>query len=200
MDINKIEIKVGGYVACKSSFYSAITSINSTLVLTRGINRFECEIDAEYWAISYLLSMYDDNDDFILDENPIIIVDGKDINIKDILKYTCYMDKINPEFSSNETVETLVAKGIKQYNLSYTTEDIRDMFYMEDFRFKRPLSGVGNEVFKAMGAIGFVNQKEIFCMPWLSRKRFDGFHLHLIGAINILEKLGKTIIVPIGRQ
>ena len=57
---------------------------------------------------------------------------------------------------------------------------------------------VGNEIFKAMAAIGFSYKKEIFCFPWLSNRRFESYHENLTTLLQILEKLGKTVIIPVG--
>jgi hypothetical protein len=72
------------------------------------------------------------------------------------------------------------------------------LFCIDNERFERPLKGVGNEIFKAMAAIGFSYKKEIFCFPWLSNRRFESYHKNLTALLQILENLGKTVIIPIG--
>ncbi len=106
--------------------------------------------------------------------------------------------KYNPIFSTNETVKNLVSNGIKQNGLEFSPNEIRDMFHMDAERFMRPVSGVGNERFRAMAAIGFVHGKQIFCFPWMSRLRFDAFHGHMTDLLDILENLKMVVIVPVG--
>ena len=72
------------------------------------------------------------------------------------------------------------------------------MFQIDNDRFERSLASMGNEIFKAMSAIGFSYNKEIFCFPWLSSKRFNSYHRNLSVLLHILEKLGKIVIVPVG--
>ena len=72
------------------------------------------------------------------------------------------------------------------------------MFQLDEQRFERPISQVGNEVFRAMAAIGYAHEKEIFCFPWLSKERFDSYRNNLADLLPILEKIGKIAIIPIG--
>ena len=72
------------------------------------------------------------------------------------------------------------------------------MFYIDSDRFERPLKNVGNEIFKAMAAIGFSYNKEVFCFPWLSNSRFESYHENLTTLLQVLEKSKKTVIIPIG--
>ena len=87
---------------------------------------------------------------------------------------------------------------LRAFGLS-SDEDIRDMFHITDFRFERPIHNMGNECYKAMVAIGFCNNKEVFCFPWLSKSRYENFRFHFDDIANILESLGKTVIFPIGK-
>jgi len=49
-----------------------------------------------------------------------------------------------------------------------------------------------------MAAIGFCHKKQVFCFPWLSKKRFDYYRGNITDVLNVLESLGKIIILPIG--
>ena len=201
MKISNISIKNEGYVDCKSCFYSALDGLSNNLCYSfkPGINKLIGEIDSENWAVSYLLSMYVHRPkDFILFEKPEVTVNGKIISLNELSEFACYMDKLYPLFSTSRSVKKQIIRGLKSSKLNYSYDDIKNLFQIDSERFERPLTGVGNEIFKAMAAIGFSYKKEIFCFPWLSSMRFEGYHLNLTYVLQTLEKLEKTVIVPIG--
>lgn len=201
MKIKSINIENEGFVCCKSSFYSAHDSLSkhSCYTLSPGINKLIGEIDSGNWAISYLLSMYKyQPSDFVLFEQPTATVNNAPISLDELSEYSCYMDKSYPLFSSDDSVKELIEQGLKQSKLKYSEEDIKHLFHIDNERFERSLCGVGNEIFKAMAAIGFSYGKEIFCFPWLSNRRFESYHENLKGLLQILESLEKTVVLPIG--
>ena len=203
MKISNISIKNEGYVFCKSSFYSAQDSLSnySCYDFSLGINKLIGEIDSGNWAISYLLSMYKHRpEDFVLFEQPKVVVNNKCISLNELSEFSCYMDKLDPLFSSTNTnsVKEHIIKGLDHSKLNCSYDDIKNLFHIDSERFERSLKGVGNEIFKAMAAIGFSYKKEIFCFPWLSNKRFESYHENLTSLLQILEKLEKTIIIPVG--
>lgn len=200
--MKSIKVRNNGFVYCKSGFYSSADGLwdFSSYNLSVGINRLIGEIDSGVWAISYLLSMYTSRPkDIILFYDPIAVVDGEDVSFKKLSEVSCYMDKLYPLFSTRKTVRSLVMQGIKANRLNYTPEQVRDMFYIDSQRFERPLTGVGNEVFKAMAAIGCCHNKEVFCFPWLSKKRYDYYGFNLTVVLDILESMDKIVVVPVGR-
>ena len=203
MKINNINIQTDGYIRCKSIFYSAedLLSNRDCYTFKLGINKLIGEIDSGIWAISYLLSMYKRRSkDFIILKDPLITINSESVTLDELNKISCYMDRSYPLFSRNRPVRTLIKQGIARSGLNYTCEDIRDLFCIHPERFERPIHSIGNEIFKAMAAIGYSNGKEIFCFPWLSHKRFYGYHRHLSCLLEILEKLDKIAIVPVGTQ
>lgn len=203
MEIKNIDVHNDGYVFCKSCFYSVqdILECDVRYTFSTGINKMIGEIDSGIWAISYLLSMYKYRPkDFVIFDQPIAVVNGKTITLNDLSELSCYMDKSFPLFAKKVPVKKLVAQGLKKRKLSseYLPDDIRELFRMDSKRFERPISGVGNERFKAMAAIGFCYGKEIFCFPWLSSMRFDYYHQNMTGLLDILNELKKVVIVPVG--
>ncbi len=201
MEISNISIKNDGYVYCKSSFYSAQDSLSdhSCYSFSRGINKLIGEIDSGNWAVSYLLSMYKHRpEDFVLFEQPIVAVNNKLISLNELSEFSCYMDKIDPLFSADNSVKEHIKQGLDHSKLNCSYDDIKNLFYIDSERFERPLKGVGNEIFKAMAAIGFSYKKEVFCFPWLSNSRFESYHENITGLLQILENLGKTVIIPVG--
>lgn len=201
MVINSIKVQNEGYIFCKSNFYSALDGLSSDSGYTffTGVNKLIGEIDSGIWAVSYLLSMYKYRpEDFILFGKPKVIINSKILSLSELSEFSCYMDKIYPLFSTDNSVKELVAQGLDDSKLNYSPNDIKDLFHMDSERFERPLAGVGNEIFRAMAAIGYCRKKELFCFPWLSNMRFENYHGHLIDLLDILEHLKKTVILPIG--
>ena len=109
-------------------------------------------------------------------------------------------EKIYPLYSTKQPIEKLVMHGIKKNKLDYSPEEIRDLFHMDSERFTRPIKAVGHEIFRAMAAIGYVHNKQVFCFPWLSKMRYDGYNLHMPDLMNILESLKMIVIVPRGQE
>ncbi|MBQ3084050.1 MAG: hypothetical protein IJC46_01180 [Clostridia bacterium] len=195
-------ISDGGYVDCKSNFYSAADNLpEGERAFFSGVNTLVGDIDSGVWAISYLLSMYTVRPkDFIIFEQPKVFVNGDAVSLEKITDYACYMDRSYPLFSGKKTVRALVNRGLKRNRKQHTADEIRELFQMTQERFERPLKGAGHEVFRAMAAIGYAHGKEIFCFPWLSHKRFECYHGNLTDLLKILEQLKLLAIVPKGVQ
>ena len=201
MKISNINIHNEGYVYCKSSFYSAQDSLSNYFCynFSPGINKLIGEIDSGNWAISYLLSMYKHRqEDFILFEQPTVTVNNELIYLNELSQFSCYMDKLDPLYSSENSVKNLVIQGLEYSRINYSYDDVRDLFHIDCERFERSIAGIGNEFFKALVAIGFSYGREIFCFPWLSNKRFDSYHENLTDLLKILERLKKIVVLPIG--
>lgn len=202
MKIESINVTNEASVHCRSSFYTAQDSLRTTLNydFSVGINKLIGEIDSGIWAVSYFLSMYKYRPkDFILFDEPKLKINNMVLSLNDLSRYTCYMDKLYPFFSTKVPIKKLILRSLKRNKLNCSADDIRDIFHMDKDRFERPITGVGNEIFRAMAAIGYVNGKQVYCFPWLSQERFNGYHLHLTDLIDILDKLGMIVIVPIGK-
>lgn len=202
MEIKNIRVMNDGYINCKSSFYSSCDGLNNDMRynFSVGVNKLIGDIDSGVWAISYLLSMYNSNEkDFVLFEPSEVIVNNNIISLNEFMQYSCYMDITYPLFSSKNTVKDLVEQGIMQTGINENATDVCDMFHIDKERFERPLSGVGNEIFRAMGAIGYCYGKQVFCFPWLSRMRFDGYHRHMTDLLDILTEFNKIVILPVGK-
>lgn len=202
MSIQTIKIQTSGYIHCKSCFYATCDMLNdfNTYEFSKGINQLEGEIDSGVWAISYLISMYPyDTKNCVIFPPTTIQMNGTDCPLSQLCKYSCYMDPVHPLFSSKKTMHRLISKGIAHNQNIESVEMIREMFCIGRERFERPLSGVGNERFRCMAAIGYVYDKDIFCFPWLSRMRFDYYHRNLTDVLQILKDRQKTILLPIGK-
>lgn len=204
MKIESIRISNDGYVNCTSRFYSAhdILDSRSFYSFFPGINKLIGEIDSGNWAVSYLLSMYKHRpQDFILFEQPNVFVNNELISLTDMSEFSCYMDESYPLFSDSVPIKEHIIRGLNHSKLNLSYDDIMNLFDVgsdESFRFERPLKSVGNTIIRAMAAIGVSYDKELFCFPWLSNMRFEGYHGNMTITLKILENLGKTVIVPVG--
>lgn len=201
MKINNITLRNEGYVYCKSNFYTAQDelSANTSYTFSTGINKLLGEIDSGGWAVSYLLSMYNQNpDDFILFEPPEVFVNDKFISLDDLSEFSCYMDKSHSLFGSALSVKSCVVQGIRNNQLNLSPSDVRKLFLIDGDRFEMPLSGTGNEIYKAMAAIGYCHNKQIFCFPWLSEHRFNYYRSNITYLLDLLNQLGKMVVLPMG--
>ena len=200
MKVEKIEIKSDGYIRCKSSFYSALDLLNScdTYEFTIGINKLIGDIDSGNWGISYLLSMYKYDNQNSLYSSISTVVNQQSIPIETLWEYTCYMDEIYPLFSSEQSINQLVTQGLESNKIANTVDEIQRMFQIDQERFQRPIQCIGNERYKAMAAVGYAHQKQVFCFPWFSKMRFDSFHNHMPCLFNVLKSLKKIVILPLG--
>lgn len=201
MKINTMDIDCSAYVDCEDVFYTAKCGIdNKKYHFGIGINKLEGDIDSDVWAISYLLSMSEyKTKNILFYEEPKILVNDEKMSLKELSKYTCYISRTSPFFSKRKTVRQMVIKGLKKSGLSFSPEQIRDMFYLEDFRFNRPLKGVGNEIFRAMSAIAFSYGKQVFCFPWLSKGKCEYYGRNITWLLTILESLHVIAIVPMDK-
>ena len=203
MKIETIDVMCEGYVCCESGFYTAqdILQVDSSYSFVKGSNKIYGEIDSGVWAVSYLLSMYGHKSkNFSFLKQPKVVVNGSVVPLQNIVPYSCYMDRSYPLFSGNSSIKKMVVKGIRTNQLNVTPEEVRQIFGIDLERFERPLVSAGNEIFKAMAAIGYCYEKQIYCFPWLSQMRFHGYHQNLNGVIDILDSLGRIAIVPIGSE
>ena len=200
MDINEIKIKNEGYIDCESSFYKVCDVLQGQeFTFAKGINILESDIDSGIFAISYLISMYDKINHKMLFQPQEAIVDGNVMQLSALTKQACYMDRLYRLFASRRPVSELVAKGLRQSKVAYSTREIRNMFEIEKIRFDLPIDATGNERFKIMAAIGFCYGKQIFCFPWMSRMRFECFEAHTRKGLDVLESMGKIVVLPIGK-
>lgn len=200
MNFNNLSITNHCRVHCQSRFYDIYANIESKKLFefSSGINILRDKMDSDVCAVSYLLSMYTHNPgDFILYDQPQIILNGDFITLENLSQHSCYMDRSHPLFSSNETIRTMVSREIERNGNQCSLEQVRDIFCLDHQRFERPLRGVGHEIFRSMAAIGYAGGKELFCFPWLSMEVYIHYRRNISGLLEILEEIGKMAIVPL---
>ncbi len=199
--ITNICIQNDGYIQCESAFYQTLDILHPDIKINihTGINYLYGEIDSGNWGISYLLSMYP----YRLSNMQLFMpaeanVDDVRMSLEELSQYTCYMDLSHPLFSLEKTVRELVSNALQKSGIPETVEHIREKFFLDAERYNRPLTQVGNEIFRMMAAIGYCEGKQVFCFPWMSRMRFESYHSQLTTTFDILASLGKIVIVPVG--
>ena len=202
MKIESIAVKSGGYVDCRSRFYTCKGNIpdDTTYKFSIGANILNGEIDCGAWEISYLLSMYPHRPrDFVLTAPTEVSVNGTATSLEELLQHTCYIDRIYPLFGGRTPVRKLIERGIRHSGLDCTAEDIKEMFCLDDQRFERPVNAVGNEQYRAMAAVGYSFGKRVFCFPWFSRKRFEATHNNITWLFDALSETDLIFILPLGK-
>lgn len=203
MNIKSLTISnLHGYVLCKSNFYQAHDVCHSqNYEFINGLNVLKGEIDSGIWGISYYLSMSSCmKSDFVLFDPIEIQINHKTATIDEVLQYSVYMDSLYPLFSNKKSINELIDNELKKRNKSETPEYIRDLFHIDSERFLRPINQVGNERFRAMAAIAYCHDKDIFCFPWLSKSKFESYHNHMSDLFDILTSLNKVIILPVSKE
>ncbi|MBP3392296.1 MAG: hypothetical protein J6L76_05870 [Clostridia bacterium] len=200
--ITNICIQNEGYIQCESAFYQTVDILhpNIKIDIHTGINYLYGEIDSGNWGISYLMSMYPYRSSNMQLFMPAeAVVNQVQMTLMELSQYTCYMDRMYPLFSSEKTVRQLIQRSIKETGIVDSAEEIREMFHLDAERFERPLSQVGNEIFRMMAAIGYCEGKQVFCFPWLSKMRYESYHNQLTTTLDILTSLAKIAILPVGK-
>ena len=190
MPINKISVVADGWIQCRCNFYTAINFFERYKKFTfeQGINVMKGGIDSDIWAVSYLLSMYNKKgENIILTEQSQVKVDDKNISLDELMKYSCYMDPCYPLFNTKKNVGKLLEQSA----------DAKKIFQLSENRCDRAVNQVGNEYFRTMAAIGYAHGKDIFCFPWMSKKRMDYYQKNITYAIDMLAELKKIVILPL---
>ena len=197
--MENIIIKNSGYIFCHSEYYSVIDIINdqNQYNISIGTNKFYGEIDSGVFAISYLISMYDIIDKRTLFQPLEAVVDGIVVPLSELSMKAAYLDVSNPLFLLDETIREMVSKGLKSCQSSLSPEDVRELFHIDIQHFERPLRCVGNTKLKAMAAIAYSNNKDIFCFPWLSYIRYEYLKRYIEDVLGVLESMNKIAILPV---
>ena len=179
----------------------SVITPDKTYYFVDGINILTDEIDSGVWAASYALSMYNYHPkNFVLFRHPDVVVNGDEIiSLNDFSQESCYMDLTFPMFSSKTSVKKLIMRSLKSSGSQKSLEEIQEIFDLDSFRLERPISNVGNEIFRAMSAIGYSSEKQVYCFPWMSHNRFQYYNNNVSKLLYILEDLKKTIILPLGK-
>ena len=196
----QIDCSNNGYITCRCEHEAMMSHLNDfarELTFTIGVNVLRSEPDSGSWALSYMLSMYRHRPhDFIMDP-PSIKVDGQSVTLRELTKSACYLDTLDPLFSSRRrSVESLVTAGIRKNKLSVSPREIMELCGMTECGINRPVNATGTEKLNAMAAIGHCWGRHVFCLPWMSKNSVCGFGLHMDALLKGLTTLGHIVIYP----
>lgn len=108
-------------------------------------------------------------------------------------QYVCNID----DRSSTKTIRRRVEQGLKANRLSYSPDEIREMFWIDKERFERPIKEVGNAFLCCNAAIGFANNKKIYCFPWMSKLKMEYYSERIKYVCATLSKLDCIVLLPV---
>ena len=198
MLMKEIIIKLNGYINCKSDFYSVCDVFdNQEIHLFRKVNILNGSIDSGIFGASYLLSMCNQISKKDFQGEQIAFVDGKETSITDLAAQACFMSNCFRLFSTRRSVSYLVSNALKQHNSNRMVEEIRELFQIDKERFGKSIDATGHERYKAMAAVAYSHNKDIFCFPWFSKKRFECFNRNITNLLDILAALNKIVVLPL---
>ena len=152
------------------------------------------------WAFAYSLCPMKKEHWTIDQERVSLCWNGKKVTFQEIEKMTWYVGYYENKkniFIKNHSVREKIEKAISKNNLKYTSNEIREMFLLSDIRFDRPLNAVGIEMMRASMAIGFCQNKNIFCFPYMGigvlYDKLDQFKY----LFEILKAFDKIVLLPV---
>lgn len=96
----------------------------------------------------------------------------------------------------NQSVQAQIQHGLNTYpTLSH--QDIIERFYLTPDRYRRKLSQLSNEAWRASCAIGFTNGRRIFCFPSVENSFLKEYgQLWLERLLAFLKSIGALILIP----
>lgn len=190
------------FVTCRSTHGVYRTTCNDlSYTFNPGVYVLQGEIDSGGWAISYALSTFYNRKktDIISHPAPICTYNNQPLSLELLQKHSCYIDKAVDNKSDRifrRSVHSIVARNIKKNHLNTTCEKVRELFDLTPERFERYIKYVGNEYVRSKAAIGYSDNKSIFCFPWFSKHYYLYLQHNIMCVCNILKALGKIVLLP----
>lgn len=129
-----------------------------------------------------------------------VLLGEKEINPRILSQYSCFIgentfDKIDLNF--NNTPRLCIEQALSLSKLPYTSDQIKQMFYLSNGRFDRDINYISGEIWTVSMAINFSLGKKIYCYPWLNEADIERFKFaYESGIIDRIKKTGGIIIVP----
>lgn len=174
------------------SCYSAFET--SFLQLRSGVNVIPGDICDGGWALSYLLS-YPKDSSIILCENDYRLEwNGMPIALTQLADLTVPIGARSAR-QSPFSIKTLVRRALRKSKLPYSAEEVLNIFTIPEFLWDRKLLHTGSRLWKCQAAIGFAENRPIFCFPWMSRRRLDPLIVFVNQICSELKKRGNPILV-----
>ena len=186
-----------GHFICKE-LYNRIQSTCDRLSyqFQNGVYVLAGEIDSGGWA--FASSLCQNNTNF-LGSDTVIKFNGGIMSLADMIEISCDLsyEPVESERENEKGIRQKIAEGIEKYNLNYSLEEIKELFFIADERFDRPVHCVGNERYRCNAAVGYTNGKKIFCFPWLSKK-MTAYHCGWLRHLcDIMSELDCIVFLPL---
>lgn len=148
-----------------------------TFTFTPGAYALSGQIDNGGWAFAYSLTTH--NEDVCIYNTPEFIYDGREVSLDFLRSISCYLGI----YGTNCSAEELFSQMKKTKKLKKPLEEIKEMFGLSNERFSKPLSMTGNEVWRITAALGYAEDKKIFCYPWRTNRQLKS-HIYMIQKIS----------------
>ncbi|HML49338.1 MAG TPA: hypothetical protein PKE04_21580, partial [Clostridia bacterium] len=139
------------------------------------------------------------------DPRGTVQVNHEEADCKALLDASCFVSEkrirgVNDRDPSL-TVRECIERALASSKLSYTCQEIKELFHLSDGRFDRSLEYVSGEIWTLSAAIGFAANKEIYCFPWLNE--MDLFRARIqfeLGIFGLLKREGKIVLIPTSHE
>ena len=181
------------------SHFKAIKN-KSNICLLKGKYHFESSHiytllsdNYENLALSYLLTGR------VQLHNTNIKINGISISKKELEQISCYVGSSSSKkrFFNKPTVRDEINNALTFSNISMNIEDIVNYFSLTPSRLDRLLKYTGNEHWRASLAIGYSNEKKIYCFPYVTEElSLELVRLRIDEFIIRLKNEGNIIIIP----
>lgn len=150
------------------------------------------EFGAGGWALSCALSGMNH---FYM--NGIIKINNEKADSSKLREYACYigsLDQNNKSYFKKKSVYNLLKQSTGKSN--YETNSIIELFQLSQERMNRPIDSISKEKLNALFAIGYAQNRTIFCLPWFNTGWLHVLKPRLELCIKVLKDNGSIIIIP----
>ena len=163
-----------------------------TYTFTPGAYAFSGQIDNGGWAFTYSLTALYEKDVCVYGSSEFII-DDKFVSLDFLRSKSCYLGC--PK--TNQSAKKQFSKIEKNQKLKKPLEEIKQMFGLTDERFDMPLDMTGNELWRITAALGYAQDKKIFCYPWRTNNQLKAQLYTIQKMANIFANNNCYLFLPV---
>lgn len=149
------------------------------------------------WAFAYALCPMNKEESNVDETRLLLHWNGTQIMLHDVEKMSWYIGYYEREKRKIYSVKEEIEEALSKNSLGYTAKEIKEMFFLTEARFDRPLDAVGIEVWKASMAIGFSQNKKIFCFPYMGINMVYSHSEQFKCLFKMLKSLDIIVLMPI---
>lgn len=189
----------GGHFVCKSNFnISKITVSEFTDTFFNGVTVLQGEIDSVGWVLCYALAFCGKDRRIIIDTNSKIDFNGENYQLDKFSQKVGYIDPViySSFIKRRVTVRQYIYHILSKSKSIISIEEVKNAFNLSGNRFNRPLCENGNETLRAIAAIEYAKDKEVFCFPWFSTKMLSYYWGHVEAICDFLNQKKKIVLLP----